>query len=271
MQQVLARPDPSALLEGEEKTATLMFADLRSFTTVSESLEPKAVLHLLNAHLSAMVDVVLANKGTLDKFLGDGLMALFGVPISSEGDGTRGIRCAFEMQRQQKEEKLAGGDSRIRMGIGLATGPVVAGCVGSARRMEYTVIGDAVNLAARLEGLTKVYETDIIMCGKTAACAPPELVLRRVDRVRAKGKSLPTEIHDVVGPDSDGARRVRDEYLAAYAEYERGHFADARALFLALVEKHADGPSRTMAARCALFAERPPPAPWDGVFSLDHK
>ena len=260
MNQVLAQGDPSQLLDGVERPAAILFADVRSFTTTSESLAPKAVLHLLNGYLSSMVDAVLANGGTLDKFLGDGMMALFGVPLASDGYVANAVRSAVEITRT----------ITAHVGVGIATGPVVAGCVGNARRMEYTAIGDVVNLASRIEGLTKAYGCKILVCGATAASAGDEFVLRRVDRVRAKGKANPTDLFDVLGPPTVEALRLRDAYAEAFGAYTERRFARARDGFVDLAERAKDGPSKVMALRCAELEERCPEA-WDGVFTFDHK
>jgi class 3 adenylate cyclase len=269
MEQILSRPDPHELLDGEERRATVLFADIRSFTSVSESLPPKEVLRRLNRCMSALTDVVFANGGTLDKYLGDGFMALFGVPIGSDFDASRAVRCAWEIQ-ERLTELNAGADHVLRVGVGLATGQVVAGCVGSARRMEYTVIGDVVNLASRLEGLTKAYGTKFLVCGSTANAAGEGFVLRRVDRVRAKGKSNLTEVYDLLGPSSPTAMRHRDAYARAYAAYEEESFTDAYAGFTSVAEEFGDEPARIMASRSlALAADRP--TAWDGVFASNHK
>jgi adenylate cyclase len=260
MNQVLAQGDPAQLLDGVERPAAVLFADVRSFTTTSESLAPKAVLHLLNGYLSSMVDAVLAHGGTLDKFLGDGMMALFGVPIATDGYVASAVRSAVEMQRT----------IAAHVGIGIATGPVVAGCVGNERRMEYTAIGDVVNLASRIEGLTKAYGCTILVCGATAASAGDDVLLRRVDRVRAKGKSKPTDLYDVLGPPTPDALRLRDSYAEAFAAYSERRFSSAREGFVDLAERAKDGPSKVMALRCAELDERCPES-WDGVFSFDHK
>jgi adenylate cyclase len=260
MNQVLAQGDPSQLLDGVERPAAVLFADVRSFTTTSESLAPKEVLRLLNGYLSKMVDAVLAHGGTLDKFLGDGMMALFGLPIATDDYVTSAVRSAIEMQRTIS----------AHVGIGIATGSVVAGCVGNERRMEYTAIGDVVNLASRIEGLTKVYGCGILVCGASAAAVGDTFVLRRVDRVRAKGKAKPTDLYDVLGPPTPDASRLRDEYAAAFEAYSERRFARAREAFVDLAERVKDAPARVMAMRCAELEERCP-APWDGVFSFDHK
>ncbi len=215
MEQVLARANPMDLLEGEDRRATVVFADLRSFTSRSEYLAPREALRLLNGYLGTMIDAVFEHGGTLDKFLGDGMMALFGVPLASEGYVAQAVACAYEMTTRVTAP----------LGVGLVTGAVVAGCVGNERRMEYTAIGDAVNLSSRLEGLTKAYATPVLLCGTTAASAGDALVLRHVDRVRVKGKSVPTDLFDVLGPPSETATRIRDAYGRAMDDYRARRYA----------------------------------------------
>jgi class 3 adenylate cyclase len=263
MDQVLAQANPTDLLEGEDRRATVVFADIRSFTTRSEYLAPREALRLLNGYLGTMIDAVLEHGGTLDKFLGDGMMALFGIPLASEGYVAQAVKCAYEMTKRVTAP----------IGVGLVTGPVVAGCVGNERRMEYTAIGDAVNLSSRLEGLTKAYGTPLLLCGTTAAGAGDALVVRQVDRVRVKGKSVPTDLFDVLGPPSEGAWRLRERYGQAMAHYRARRYEKAGSLFSELDEREGDGPSRTMAARCGELASGGGPQvdAADGVFSFDHK
>jgi class 3 adenylate cyclase len=193
--------DPSALeLGGEEHEATVLFADIRGFTTLSESLHPTEVVRLLNEYFQEMVEEIFAWEGILDKFIGDGICAVFGPPLAGEDAARRAIRCAIGMQHRLErlnERRKVRGEPPLKIGIGLHTGPLVAGNVGSPLRMEYTHIGDTVNTASRLEGLTKELGAPIIASESTASFARDDTDLRDLGLVAVRGKPAPMRLYAV--------------------------------------------------------------------------
>lgn len=186
------------VLGGELRTVTVLFADVRGFTALSERLEPQSVVAMLNDYLERMVNVVVAHGGTVDKFIGDAVMATFGVPLARPGDAARALRAAVEMQRELTAwNRERGLTEPLRIGIGLHTGAVVAGNIGSAKKMEYTVIGDTVNTASRIEQLTKKMGAEILASDVTVAAAGEGFAARDLGAVEVAGKRLPLRVFAV--------------------------------------------------------------------------
>lgn len=199
--------NPESLGQGGQRmTATVLFADIRNFTQLSTVMQPEQVVELLNRYFSTMVDIIFKNGGTLDKFLGDGLMALFGVPYSIEKPEERAVRTALEMLdalQVMNRELEAKGMLRLDIGVGINAGPVVAGNIGSSQRHEYTVIGDTVNLAARLEALNKETRTQILVSASVYDAIRNTFRTRQLGPLRIRGKPEPLEVYAVMPPDSD--------------------------------------------------------------------
>lgn len=197
VEKILANPD-EIHLGGENQTVTILFSDIRGFTRMSENMEPHAVVELLNEYFSEMTDLIFESGGTLDKYLGDGIMAVYGAPIPKPDDALRATKTAIEMQRALADlnrDWESRGQQALRMGVGVNTGPVTAGNIGSAKRMDYTVIGDAVNLASRLcsnaaGGQILVSESTFLQLGGT-------IPAQKLDPIRVKGKETPVELHEV--------------------------------------------------------------------------
>jgi len=202
-------PQVAALVEagsvdgwGTRREVSVLFADLRSFTRLAEGLDPREVVVLLNRFHSAMVDVVFAHGGTLDKYLGDGLMAYFGAPVEQADQALRAVRCALGMQAALDDlnrRRLGGGAGELKMGIGVHTGPAIVGDIGAQSRREFTVIGDAVNVASRIEQLTKDYDLPVLVSATTAAAAGPAMPFRAIDRVTLRGRSEAVELFAPLG------------------------------------------------------------------------
>lgn len=199
--------NPESLGQGGQRmTATVLFADIRNFTQLSTVMQPEQVVELLNRYFSTMVDIVFKNGGTLDKFLGDGLMALFGVPYEIEKPEERAVRTALEMLealQTMNRELEAKGVLRLDIGVGINAGPVVAGNIGSSQRHEYTVIGDTVNLAARLEALNKETRTQILVSASVYEAIRNTFRTRQLGPLRIRGKPEPLEVYAVMPPDAD--------------------------------------------------------------------
>jgi adenylate cyclase len=198
VEKILANPD-QVHLGGENQIATVFFADIRGFTRMSENMQPERVVEVLNEFFTEMTDLLFDNGGTLDKYLGDGIMALFGAPIAKPDDAERAVKTAVEMQRALRrlnygwEER---GQKAMQMGIGVNSGPVTAGNIGSAKRMDYTCIGDAVNLASRL--CAHAAGGQILISHSTFEYLNGKFTARKLQPIRVKGKQMAVEIHEIV-------------------------------------------------------------------------
>lgn len=193
-------------LGGERKDVAIFFSDIRSFTAISEQLEPEEVVEFLNEYMTRMVHCVEQTKGVVDKFIGDAIMAVWGTPISSGNDAADAVRGALMMRRELLEFNRDRGGAKkplIRIGCGINIGPVIAGQIGSQQRMEYTVIGDAVNLASRIEALNKPFGTDILISEDTWNLVKDEFHLVPMQKIKVKGKSAPQQIYAVLGENGD--------------------------------------------------------------------
>jgi adenylate cyclase len=201
VERILANPD-QVHLGGENQTATILFADIRGFTHMSENMQPQEVVELLNEYFTLMTDLIFENGGTLDKYLGDGIMALFGAPIAKPDDAARAVKTAVEMQQalaRLNSSWEARGRRSWTMGLGVNTGPVTAGNIGSARRMDYTVIGDAVNLSSRL--CANAAGAQILISDSTFQLLDGSYPARRLDPIQVKGKETPVEVFEILWDD----------------------------------------------------------------------
>ncbi len=255
---------------GEKKILSAVFADIRGFTTISESMDPTALSTQLNAFLDRLTQVILENGGVLDKFIGDAMMFFFGAPIENPRHARDACRTALDMLAAQEElnrDWAAQGLPEFRLGIGLNTGPMVVGNMGSRQRFDYTILGDSVNLASRLEGLTREYPgVDIIVGPETEAAARDEFIFRKLDLIQVKGRKEPVEIYQLLGPREEGSDlRLVELSEKAHRSYLGCQWDLAReALDEILEENPGDGPALILKARCAYFQEHPPPPEWDG-------
>ncbi len=262
-------------LGGEEREVTVLFADLRGFTTLCEGQSPQAILALLNEYFSAVTSVIEAQGGVVDKYIGDAVMALFGAPLPCSDAAARAVQAALGMLQavqQLNRDFSARGLKPVAIGIGIHSDRVVVGNMGSSSRLNYTAIGDGVNLASRLEGLTKIYGADLIVSEQTATQAGPGPWLE-LDRVRVKGKQAPVRIFEALPADS------APPLLQAAAEFRRfldawyaGDFAAAQALLAANTTLAVQRPTLV-----ALYQQRlqqqltQPTADWDGIHRFDSK
>jgi adenylate cyclase len=195
-------------LGGESLTVTILFTDIRSFTTISEKMNAQALVGLLNEYFTEMVSIVMQHAGVVDKYIGDAIMAVFGAPVSRPEDAKNAVRAAVGMRKAlaHLNERLAErGLAPLQTGIGLHTGEVVAGNIGSERRMEYTVIGDAVNLASRLESCTKELGVGVLISDVTYALTKDAVETRPLKEITVKGRAQPVMTYEVVGIKGDGA------------------------------------------------------------------
>ena len=276
--QLMENPD-ALKLGGERRWMSVMFTDIAGFTTISESLKdtPEKLVELMNRYLTLMSEVIAGHDGYVDKFIGDAVMAVWGAPLDVEAAERKAVDAALDCQaalvafnRDVVVNYLPAG--RLGTRIGVATGFAIAGNMGSAQRLNYTLTGDMVNLAARLEGANKEYGTSIMISELTAQAVGNAYVLRRLDRLIVKGKTEPIVVFEVLGRRGE----VSEGQLSRVAEFERGlglhdarDFAGARAIFQTLGS--ADPPSRVYAERCDAYLEMPPPPAWRGEFALKTK
>lgn len=266
-------------LGGERVRVTVFFSDIRSYTTLTEKSTPAQVVEMLNEYFGEMVGIVFENKGTLDKFIGDAIMAVYGAPMRLPDHALRACRAALQMRAAlaaYNARREAAGKIPIHVGMGMATDEVVCGNIGSEERMEYTAIGDGVNLASRLEGATKVYGVDILLSELCHAEVEGAVVARELDLLRVKGKKLPVKVFELVAmpedPLPEATRTALLKFREGYALYHQMRFSEARAAFeAALLARADDAPSKVYLDRCQYFQESPPPAGWDGVWELKDK
>jgi adenylate cyclase len=190
-------------LGGERRRATVLFCDVRGFTALSEKLPPEEVVAVLNAYLNLMVDALVEEGATIDKFLGDGILAVFGVPLAQEDGARRAVRAALAMLARLdvwNAERKSAGATPLAIGIGVHSGEVVAGNIGSARKMEYTIIGDAVNTASRIEGLNRQLGTRLLVSSEVHAEVASHVDARALDPVEVRGKAKPLALYEILTP-----------------------------------------------------------------------
>lgn len=259
--------DPRLLeLGGQKKELTVFFSDLADFTSISESMDPADLVTLLNKYLEAMTEVILDQRGTLDKYVGDAIMAFWGAPTETDSPAIRACRSALRCQKKLDEMKFP-----THARIGLNTGPAVVGNVGSSQRFDYTAIGDNVNLASRLEGANKVYGTRILASETTYLAAREAFLFREIDRIRVKGKHKPVSIYELIAEQSqatDEQKNQADVFAKALDLYRTKKFAEAEKLFTSLRD---DAAADVYIKRCQEYQKVPPAADWDGVTTMTHK
>jgi adenylate cyclase len=276
-QWVLNRPE-RLTLGGETRTMTAFFCDLRGFTTLSQAMEPQALVALLNDYMSAMTEIVFRHDGVLDKYIGDEIMAFWNAPMDQPDHAARACATALDMVQRLHELRAQWkerGNPQLDLGIGINTGPMVVGNMGSRDRLAYTVLGDAVNIASRLQGVNKDYGTRVLVSEATMKAAGESFTYRYLDRVQVKGRTEPLAVYEVVSyrnqldPETTAMLEL---YAKGIELYHAGQWTDASDLFLRLLASHpGDGPSALYLRRSREFAVTPPPPDWNGVTILKTK
>jgi adenylate cyclase len=257
-------------LGGEEKVATILFSDIRGFTKACEGEKPERILTLLNIYLTEVANIIEERNGVVDKFIGDAVMALFGAPVASDRDPQNAVQAALDMcimLRRLNVDLEARGYLNLDIGIGINTGPLVAGNMGSENRLNYTVIGDNVNLSSRLEGLTKFYGVKVIVSETTySLCEGIPFLF--IDHVRVKGKKSAVRIfaplEKAIPPEEE------ESYGRCLEKYSSGDFQAADQGFSTLFEEYKRELYRMYALRCRQLIDNPPSA-WDGVHTFTSK
>ncbi len=276
--ELLANPD-KIKLGGEKKECTVFFSDVAGFTTIAEQLTPEALVRLLNEYLTEMTNIVFRYNGMLDKYEGDAIMAVFGAPISQPDHAFKACAAALEMQEQLvKLRELWGkqGRPQLHARCGINSGLMVVGNMGSENRFDYTVMGDAVNLGARLEPANKQYRTKIMIGEQTYKLAGDKIIVRGLDLLRVKGKTEPVKVYELLGTPqkgiSDRKKQVLDIFNKGFESYLQQNWETAMNYFRqALKIDPMDGPSITYVRRCEQFVQNPPDKDWDGVFTMQTK
>ncbi len=275
--------DPKKLnLHGEERNLTIFFSDIEGFTSLAEGMSPLDVVSLLNEYLTAMTDIIFEFNGLLDKYEGDAIMAVFGAPVDQSDHATRACRCALKNQRvlnQLRGKWHREGKPEMRVRIGINTGVVVVGNMGSTMRFDYTVIGDNVNLAARLEAANKIFNSSILVSEETAKLAEKSVVSRKIASLKAIGKSVYTNVYELLADkESDSAKEIEEAIIAKEA-YEKADlclsqrdFKEAEKILGVYLRDHEnDLTAKILYSKIKGFLLVPPPADWQNVVTQEEK
>jgi adenylate cyclase len=268
-----------AELGGINREVSVLFSDIRGFTSISERLGAQETVALLNEYFTDMVDIVFAHKGVLDKYMGDMIMAVFGSVLQHEDDPENAVRVGNQMMvslRELNARLEARGGQPIRIGVGISSGDVVAGNIGSPKRLEYTVIGHRVNIAHRLEDANKYYGTSVLICSQTYERMKDRSQMREIDLIRVRGIAAPFAIYEVIGHHTDESFPQRELAVARFTEgvsrYRRRKWKEAASCFgEVLAVNPQDRPSQIYLERCRIFESKPPGADWDGVWTVQSR
>lgn len=270
--EMLRNPDKFKL-GGEKRRITVLFSDIRGFTSLSEQLPPEQLVSVLNRYLSPMTEIVLSERGTLDKYMGDAIMAIYNAPVDVTDHPACACRSALRMLdklEQLNATLTAEIGFRIDIGIGLNTGEAVVGNMGTELRFDYTAIGDAVNLAARLEGQNVIYGTHILASEETYSACDRDFLFRPLDLLRVKGKQQPVMVYELLASAeraTPSQRQLAADFAVALVAYRGAQFAQAAKLFSDLERRFPDDiPCKIYGLRCQEHLNSPPGPEWDGVY-----
>jgi len=275
--ELLANPD-KLKLGGEKKTLTVLFSDIAGFTTFAEKKEPEELVSFINEFLNEMTEIILRNGGTLDKYLGDAVMAFWGAPVKVDDHAYKACLTALQMQdklAELRDKWSKTGEPVIHIRIGINSGEVIVGNIGGVKRFDYTVLGDDVNLASRLEGANKEYGSNIMISGSTYELVKEKVLVRELDIIRVKGKLEPTKVYELISLIDD--KKAIDaidkihEYFQGLELYRHKSFDAAMDYFKRCSEKLGDYPSNVYLNRCQYYIQNPPADDWDGVFEFKTK
>jgi adenylate cyclase len=275
--ELLLNPE-KVRLGGEKKNVTILFSDIAGFTTFSEKKQPEELVSFINEYLNEMTEIILANEGTLDKYLGDSIMAFWGAPIEVKDHAFKACQAAIQMQDkllQLSEKWMKSGESVISVRVGINSGDVIVGNIGGKKRFDYTVMGDNVNLASRLEGANKEYGTRTMISDYTYDLVKDKILARELDLIKVKGKTKPTKAFELIGLSTDEKAKNEEyklaDYLNAIILYHNREFDKALPLFERSFEQTGDNPSKVYIERCRLYLKNPPDKSRDGVFEMKTK
>jgi class 3 adenylate cyclase len=267
--------NPESMLVGENRELSVLFSDIRGFTSLSEGMQPDNLVTALNRYFSVMVDLIMNRGGIIDKYIGDAIMAFFGAPVKHDNDALQSVLTGIDMVdalNRFNEEQRSRGEPEFGIGIGINYGVVTVGNIGTERKMDYTVIGDMVNVASRLEGLTKMYQQPLVISEFLKDQIGDEVPTRILDSVAVKGRRGGIRIYTAARELTEDQQRAWDTHNAAMELYYGRSFEEAAAKFedvrKILPEDH---PSEVMRERCVRMAENPPPDDWTGVETMKTK
>jgi adenylate cyclase len=267
--------NPESMLVGSNRLVSILFSDIRSFTTISEKMDPDDLVNSLNRYFALMVDRLMERGGVVDKYIGDAIMAIFGAPTKHKDDALRSVLAGLEMTKSLEDfnrEQLRRGKPEFKIGVGINYGVVTVGNIGCEKKMNYTVIGDPVNLASRLEGATKVYRQPLLMSQAVRDRVKDKVQCRQVDKIAVKGKSEGVCVFTAraaLSPEEAGAWPIHEE---AIARYYRREFASAAEGFREVLSVLSDDePASIFLKRALDYSRAPPPSDWDGVEVLTDK
>lgn len=267
--------NPDSALIGKNANITVLFSDIRSFTTISETMQPDVLVDSLNRYFSVMVNIIYKRKGIIDKYIGDAIMAIFGAPKEYGDDVQQAVLSGIEMldnldvfNKQQREKGL----KEFNIGIGINFGPVTVGNIGTSHKMDYTVIGDAVNLASRLEGLTKEYHTKLIISEGTYNAVKDYFYVREIDRVRVKGKLKPVKIFEPARNLNANQKKAWQMYNLGVSLFLERQWDESERLFVKALDILADDYlCQKYLDDIKAYRETPPDEDWDGTTTMTHK
>ncbi|MBF0320062.1 MAG: GAF domain-containing protein [Nitrospirae bacterium] len=268
-----------AVLGGTTQQVTILFSDIRNFTAISEKLTSKETVAMLNDYFTVMVDIILKHHGVLDKYIGDSIMAIYGIPFKHTEDADRAVKTAIDMLAALKaynEARAARSLAGTNIGIGINTGDVLVGNIGSLKRMEYTVIGDEVNLASRLEDANKLYGTNILISEQTYKALKGSYTCREIDKLRVYGKNRAVAVYEVIAEGPGKEVRDMEAFIGMFNEgvklYRQRSWQKALGKFKETLRANPnDGVSRIYTERCETFISFPPDDNWDGIWALSSK
>ena len=272
--------DPEKLqLGGEKKNLSILFSDIAGFTTFSEGKDPVELVSFMNTFLTEMSNLIIENNGTLDKYLGDAVMAFWGAPVHIDNHELLACQTALAMEKrlgELRDQWIKEGEKPISIRIGINSGDVVVGNIGGENRFDYTVMGDVVNLASRLEGANKQYNTCIMIGEDTYAAVRDKMIVRELDQIQVKGKTVGTKVFELIGTAGDPAAEQKhdsfDLYYSGLEKYKGRKFKEAAKLFKKAIDKNEkDYPSQVYLERCEFYIQNPPAKNWDGVFVMKTK
>jgi adenylate cyclase len=273
--------DPTRLqLGGIKRNMTALFTDIKGFTSIAETLAPEKLVDLLNYYLTFMSDIILEQKGTIDKYEGDAIISFFGAPLELPDHVIRACTSAVLMKRIEKEinahiMKKRLSPSPLLTRIGINSGKMIVGNMGTEKKMNYTIIGNVVNLAARLEGVNKKYGTWILTTEDTVRQTEGRFLTRRLDRIRVVGINEPVRVHEILETNADAPEALCEQALLfqmAQELFEKRDWAESEKIFNQILEiLPDDGPSLLYQNRCRTFLQNPPAKNWDGVFDINEK